>query len=143
MNSVLRGVGKELSMKAMRRAIVPVLLAIVGVAAIVEGVRYHSIAVLIEEEKQVTIDVPVLLPPGLPMGGPPLPDGSAMPEVPFGGPTSVKRTITQTDLVAHLISEPELTRDVSVGGVVRETSGEYAGKLKRTYSGKGPALCPT
>ena len=41
----------------------------------------------------------------------------------------------------EVLQEPEwvLVREVTVGGVTRLANGE----LKRTYSGKPPALCPT
>jgi hypothetical protein len=124
-------------MRAIRRAVLPLLLAIAGIAALVAGVGYHKIPVLVEKETTTTIDEQPMPLPGMLPGEPPPPDAPPM-------PPPIKRTITNIDLVPLTISEPELIRDVSVGGVVRETSGEYAGKLKRTYSGEaGPALCPT
>jgi hypothetical protein len=130
-------------MRAIRRAIVPVLLAIAGVAALVEGVRYHKIPVFVEKETTKTIDVPPMPFPGMLPGEPSPPDGSPQ-GMPFAAPQPTKQTITQIELATLTISEPELIRDVSVGGVVRETAGELAGQLKRTYSGEaGPALCPT
>lgn len=36
-------------------------------------------------------------------------------------------------------SEPRLVREVTIGGLARVKSG----MLKRTYTGSGPALCPT
>ncbi len=122
----------------IRRAIVPVALVIAGLAALVEGIWYHPIPVLVEKETTKTIDVPLPLPPGPALGG------SLLPGMPLGGPSVIKRTVTEIDLVSLIISEPEATRDVTVGGLERLASGENAGQLKRTYSGsKGPALCPT
>jgi hypothetical protein len=133
----------------VRRAVVPVLLLILALLAIVAGLRFHPIAVLAdvveEREMQKTIDVPLLLPPGLPMGDPSSPDGPPAPDaMPFGGPTSVKEVVTYFDKVTVVkpvkVWEPELTRAVTVGGVVRLASGA----LKRpSSSGKGPAVCPT
>ena len=117
----------------VRRAIVPALLAIAGVAALIKGALFHPISVFVEKETTTTIEVPLVLPPGPTAGDPASPGG------PFGGPTFIKKTITRIDLVPLILSEPDATRDVTVGGLVRLTSGE----LKRTYSGKGPALCPT
>ena len=121
----------------IRRALVPALLVIVGAAALVEGVRYHPISVLVEKETPTTIEVPLVLPPD------PTEGNSSSPGMPFGGPTFIKKTVTRIDLVAIILSEPDATRDVTVGGLVRLTSGDHAGELKRTYSGNGPALCPT
>jgi hypothetical protein len=123
---------------AVRRAIVPLILLIAGSLLFVAGVFHHPIPVLVEKEKTKKIDVTLPAPPGPPMNGR-LPRSMA-----FARPTVVKRTITTTELVALVISEPEATRDVTVGGLERLVSGEHAGELKRTYSGdKGPALCPT
>lgn len=36
-------------------------------------------------------------------------------------------------------SEPALIKEVSIGGVVLDTSG----KLRQTYTGKAPQACPT
>ena len=116
----------------IRRAVVPALLIIVGVAGLVEGISYHPIPVLVEKETKKTIDVPL---PARPC-------------------VSARHGLRQSDrhqengifteLIALVISEPDATRDVTVGGLVRLDSGEHAGELKRTYSGgKGPALCPT
>jgi hypothetical protein len=122
----------------VRRAIVPAALVIAGMAALVEGFWHHPIPVLVERETKKTIDVPLPLPPGPALGG------SFLPGMPFGGPSVVKKTITQIELAPLVISEPDATRDVTIGGLERLASGEQAGQLKRTYTGsKGPALCPT
>jgi hypothetical protein len=58
----------------------------------------------------------------------------------FGGPPQFrKQTVQNTEVVTISISEPELIRDVTVGGVVLNKSH----KIERTYSGKAPSLCPT
>ncbi len=116
----------------IRRAVLPVALMIVGVAGLVEGVSYHPIPVLVEKETKKTIDVPLPARPAFPRG------------MGFGRPTVIKRTVTLTEIFNLVVSEPDATRDVTVGGLVRLNSGEHAGELKRTYSGdKGPTLCPT
>jgi hypothetical protein len=122
----------------LRRAILPLALAIAGLAAIVEGVFYHSIRVLVETKTTKKIDVPLPTPPGLPL------NGRSTRGMAFSRPAVVKRTVTQTELLPLMISEPETTRDVTVGGLERLVAGEHAGELQRTYSGgKGSALCPT
>lgn len=122
-------------MRIVRRAVAPMLLTILGLAAIVWGALFHQIPVLAEKEKETTIEVPLALPPI------PGADGAAQPDgMPFGMPTFVKKTIKTMVEEKIVISEPRLILDVSVGGVIRTASGE----LKRTYSGDaGPALCPT
>ena len=130
----------------VRRAIVPSALAIAGLVLLVEGILHHPIHVLVEQKTTKTIDIPLSAPPDPSMNGsdspgrrPSFPRGMG-----FARPAVIKQTVTLTELVALVISEPDATRDVTVGGLVRLDSGEHAGKLQRTYSGdKGPALCPT
>ena len=119
----------------VRRAILPSLLVIGGLASLIYGAIFHSVPVLEERETKTTIDIPMAFPPEGPPGEVFPPGG-----VGFGEPPPVlKKVVTRIDLAAIVESEPELTRDVSVGGVALLDSGE----LKRTYSGKGPALCPS
>ena len=80
--------------------------------------------------------------PGGPASEPP--DGSAPPG--FGqGPSAdeaqgfMKKKITQQVLVHKMVSELNLNREVSFGGVA--LSGD--GTLLQTYSGRPPSLCPT
>jgi hypothetical protein len=119
----------------LRRACLPILLAVGGAAMLVYGVKCHLISVVEYRETKVTIDIP----------SPFLPDEqSPDPGAPqFGGPPPpIKQTVTQIDRITIIEHEPAVTRDVTVGGVVLLASGE----IKRTYdssSGKGPALCPT
>ncbi len=41
--------------------------------------------------------------------------------------------------MASVTTEPALIREVTIGGLVREASGQ----LKKTYSGQAPKACPT
>jgi len=43
------------------------------------------------------------------------------------------------DPAVRTASEPALIKEVSIGGVARDTSG----KLRQTYTGKPPQFCPT
>ena len=43
------------------------------------------------------------------------------------------------DLTILTASEPALIKEVSIGGVARDASGE----LRRTYTGQPPKFCPT
>jgi hypothetical protein len=124
----------------VRRAIVPVLLVIAGIVAIIEGVLYHPIPVFFETETTQTIEIPLVQPSSPPMDDPSAPPGMPGPNgMPMGAPTSIKQKVTRINRTDLVLTEPALTRDITVGGVVRTGMGE----LKRTYSGKGPALCPT
>jgi len=115
----------------VRRAILPALFLIGGVVAIVYGVSYHRVPVLVETESQTTMDAPLEIP--LP---PSFGDNS-----PFGGPPAVvKKTVTRIDRSIKVESEGTIVREVTVGGLALQDSGA----IKRTYTGdKGPALCPT
>jgi hypothetical protein len=118
--------------RILRRAIVPALLVILGLLAIAQGVLYHRIPVVVEEEIKTTIDLPLPTPPASP-------DANSS-SAPFVLPAMIKKTVTRIEKSTLIISEPELTRDLTIGGVVLLASGG----LKRTYSsGKGPASCPT
>ncbi|MGD0654008.1 MAG: hypothetical protein ABSA16_06655 [Thermoguttaceae bacterium] len=115
----------------VRRGILPGLLIIVGLASLNYGSRFHFVPVLTEQKTEVTIEIPDIS-PQIP---PPFPGDQQ-----FGGPPQIrKQTVQKTEEVAINISEPDLVRDVTVGGVVLNKSHE----LKRTYSGKAPSLCPT
>jgi hypothetical protein len=119
----------------VRRAILPALLVIGGLASLIYGAMFRSVPVLEERQTKTTIQIPMAFPPEGPPGEPFPPGGP-----PFGGPQPfLTKTVTRIDLVTVVESEPELIREVSVGGVALLDSGE----LKRTYSGKGPALCPS
>ena len=127
----------------VRRAFLPVALLSGGLASLIYGAKFHSVPVVEERETEMTIEIPLPLPPGGPFdggsrfAGPPSFPGAP----PFGGPPPfVKKTIKRIDTVTVDESELSLTREVTVGGVALLPSGE----IKRTYSGDaGPALCPT
>ena len=83
----------------VRRAVVPVLLVIAGVAALVDRRAVSSIPCcrsLVEQETKTTIDIPLALPPG-PMGDPPSPEAAAV-----SGRHAVRRpAVDQEDGHAH------------------------------------------
>jgi hypothetical protein len=122
----------------VRRAIVLVLLLSGGVASLIYGAMFHATAVVEKREKDVTIEVPLPLPPPRPFEG-----GS-----PFGRPgfrepvPMIKKTVKQSELVAVNELEPSLMREVTVGGVARQPSGEVK-RVENESGGEGPALCPT
>jgi hypothetical protein len=115
----------------IRRAVLPLLLLIGGIAAIVYGVMFHNVPVLEDHESEISIQVPATFSPGRP----PFPGMDMM----NGPPQFVKKTVRKKSEEAIKLAEPALIRDATIGGIVLND----AGKLKRTYSGKPPALCPT
>jgi len=94
---------------------------LIGTGALVYGVRWHSVAVLMEEE--------VVIPRFSPAGAPPYPFP--------GAPPSDFPPIV--NLVTLEESEPRVILEVTFGGVVRLPTGD----IKRTYTGPPPSLCPT
>lgn len=118
----------------IKRAIVPLLLLICGVASLIYGAKFHATPVVQQKEVEVPIAPSELFPPPL-FGEPPLPGEPA----PFGEPPPFLTQAKETILIAEDELEPAIIRDVTVGGLVLLASGE----LKRTYSGEAPSLCPT
>lgn len=115
----------------IRRAILPGILLITGFASLIYGAKYHIVPVLTEQKTESTIDIPVpfsQIPPPFP--------GAQQ----FDGPPQMRKQVVQrTEEITIKESEPALIREVTVGGVAYN---EFH-KLKRTYSGKAPSLCPT
>ncbi len=138
----------------LRRAILPVVMLAVGIAALVHGVAKHTAHVFEEQE----IEISLAPPPD--MGGPPGMDGlPGMPGMgdlpgmegmppglggldalsPFGAPPLELQKVKQKIFVGKDEREMAIVRDVTIGGLVLLESGE----LRRTYSGEPPSLCPT
>jgi hypothetical protein len=115
----------------IRRAIFPGILLIVGFASLMYGAKYHFVPVLTEQKTEMTIDIPVAF-SQIP---PPFPGAQQF----DGHPQTRKQVVQRTEEITIKESEPALIRDVTVGGVA---FNEFH-KLKRTYSGKAPSLCPT
>jgi hypothetical protein len=93
------------------RALLPVFLGVVGVVFLLYAVCFHRTPVLVAQT-----------PPA---------DQTAVTETPPAQPEEQTATIVE--------SEPDLVREVSVGGVTRLASGE----IKRTYTGAPEKACPT
>jgi len=92
------------------------LLVLAGMVLILYGVRYHRKTVLIPKEKEA---LPVQIPEAF------------LQEPPSPAPAP--------QFTPGVESEPQLIREVTVGGVTLSDAGE----IKRTYAGKPPSLCPT
>jgi hypothetical protein len=131
----------------VRRALLPLLMLLVGVAALVYGVKKHAAHVFVEKEIEINLAPPGFAGPGMPpgFGGPPGMGGApGFPGPPggmpaFAGPPPQLQKMKQKILVGNDEPETAIVRDVTIGGLVLLSSGE----LKRTYSGAPPSLCPT
>jgi hypothetical protein len=130
----------------LRRAVVPLLLVIAGIAAAVYGIKYHVTTVLEERTSEVKVEVPAAFLPNRPPGGGMGPMGG-LPDV-GGMPEMVEVTKTKISLEEIYLLDPAMIRDATIGGLRPariskngERKSEWA--LKRTYSGKPPSLCPT
>jgi hypothetical protein len=106
-------------MRAARlRAIVPILFLLAGAASIAMGVKFHATAVLAQVEQKT------------PAGEPPAWFRRGPAEV-------VAKQYIATWLQE---AEPQLIKEVTVGGVTLADGGE----VHRTYKGLDmPSLCPT
>ena len=92
------------------------LLLMAGLACVFYGARFHKKTVLMPQENEA---LPVQIPEAFLAEAP---SPAAPPQFTPGVET-----------------EPQLIREVTVGGVTRTDIGE----VKRTYSVKAPSLCPT
>jgi hypothetical protein len=142
----------------IQRAMLPVLLIAAGIGSVVYGAMHHTVPVVEEREEEIDIAPPTPFGPEFPgegpqMGGPPEfgppgfgPPGFGPPEFGppgfgppgFGPPSQLTKRKVKI-LVSEDEREPAIIREVTIGGVVLLGPG----KLKRTYSGKAPSLCPT
>jgi hypothetical protein len=112
--------GKSGRLKRLLRVLLIVLLCLVGTACVIHGAARH--------EREVLVDQKVEPPPGFGVPGP---------DAPFWAPRPPPVATTRTIGIGQ--SEPQIVRDITVGGLVRLETGE----LKRTYTGKAPSLCPS
>jgi hypothetical protein len=112
--------------KILKRIALPLLLLLAGSAALVRGWLFHQATVYEETEQEISIAIPnpFPAPPGQPS---------------FLPPEMMFQKVKEKLLVAREEPEWVLVREVTFGGVTRLANGQ----LKRTYSGKPPALCPT
>ena len=118
-----------------RRIVPPIILVSGGTILFAGGWALHSVPVLIETE--VTEPPRPQVPqPTSPLFGPRPWPGARPPRT-----MQPARLPPQKYKVLISVDEPErrLVKDVTVGGLSREDDG----RIRRTYSGEGPALCPT
>jgi hypothetical protein len=126
-----------------KRKIGLILLLLGGIGSLVYGSLFHAVTVEEEKQREISVAVPSPFgfgePParGAPQGNPgnPLENAPGPPD--FPGVRFEK--VTEKYFEAHEEPERAIVRDVTVGGVARLADGQ----LRRTYSGKGPSLCPS
>lgn len=118
---------------AIRRLVPPIILLALGAAAVYYGARLNAKTVEVQEEMTVKIPAPPQPKiPGMSMFG-----GSPRPQPPAPPPRKEKVWV---ELV---LSELDMVKDVTVGGLTLVRSGEDKGLIRRTYFGDMPSLCPT
>ena len=154
----------------LTRILTTVLLFLGGLGSILYGSLWHMATVEEDKTREISIAVPTLQgfneppsqhgqPPGS-MPGQPWNNGAAPDDVnPFGDgsqPSGMENPFEQpppmpsppglkyekvTEAYVETVEEPEwaIVREVTIGGIVRLADG----RLKRTYTGKPPSLCPT
>lgn len=117
---------------------IPTLLLVAGIASTIYGEWFHAQTVLEEREEEAEILIPLAGPAGW---GNQLPGEDQGPDriSPDGSQSFMKKKITRKLMVEKTVAEPDLCREVSIGGVRLLESGE----LQQTYSGRPPSLCPT
>jgi hypothetical protein len=151
----------------LKRITACTVLLLAGIGSVLYGSLFHVVAVEEEKEREVSILVPTMsgvdespaeqpgadaaAPPGsdeadpfhTPSGNEPQQGNSENPfdKPPLPPPMPGMKTEKVTEKYVESSEDPEwmIVRDVTVGGVVRLANGQ----LKRTYSGKPPALCPS
>ena len=112
----------------------PVVLVVLGAAAIVYGAVFHVLPVL---PAPATPSEPTVAPAPEPSAAPSLnaflglPGSVAAPKV--------REPVAKEAPAPIMESEPALVREVSVGGVTLSEAGD----IRRTYSEAPPAQCPT
>ncbi|MHC4738385.1 MAG: hypothetical protein ACYS9Y_05720 [Planctomycetota bacterium] len=99
--------------QSSRCIITPTILILAGLIMLTYAIAFNSVTVVAEKET----------------------DKTSVQTTPDDKPTS-----DQADSLQSLrLSEPQVVRDVTVGGLERLSTGV----LKRTYTGEPDALCPT
>jgi hypothetical protein len=118
----------------VKRLFAVIVLLTAGAASLLYGSLCHRVKVEVEKQREISIAVPAL--PGL--------EGMTFSRPGYAGPEGMPSGVKMekaTENYVEVEEEPEWTivRETTIGGVTRLANG----RLKRTYSGKPPALCPT
>jgi hypothetical protein len=113
------------------RTILSLFIALAGASLLTYGLAAHRTPVLMEQEvapsSEPAVDAPT---------EPDVPDSPFVERPPAPPPPPVAPEKTW---VATPESERRLVRDITFGGLTRLDDG----RIKRIFSGDGPALCPT
>ena len=112
----------------------PVVLVVLGAAAIVYGAAFHVLPV---HPAPATPSEPTAAPAPEPFAAPSPESFMGLPG--RAAPPKVQEPIAEKAPAPIMESEPALVREVSVGGVTLSEAGD----IRRTYSGAPPAQCPT
>ena len=98
------------SNETARCILAPALLILASLAMLIYGIAFNSVTILAEKETDKT-------------------STQTVPDDEFPS--------AQTENIQ--LSEPDITRDITVGGLVRLSTGV----IKRTYTGEPESFCPT
>ena len=143
----------------VKRFLAMVFLLLGGAGSLLYGSFCHRVTVEEDKQREISIAVPTMSefgdtsfePGGDTMAGDIDPfhtpsDGGDPSENPFENPPGPPvpfgmrfEKVTEKYVESSEEWEPTIVWEVTIGGVVRMANGP----LKRTYSGKPPALCPT
>jgi hypothetical protein len=124
----------------INRPLALILLSVVAAGMLLYGSFFHRIGVEVEKQREISIAVPnrsAMMERGWGRQGPggdPMQNASGPPV-----PDMKMETVTESYIESQSESEWTIVRETTIGGVARLANG----LLKRTYSGKPPALCPT
>ena len=139
----------------VKRIVTLIFLLAAAAGALLYGSLFHRVTIEVEKQREITIAIPTLLepgdmffqpqgfdvPPGFdgPQGMPPGDGHMQSPPPPPMMPGIKMETVTEKYVEAQEEPEYAMVFEVTIGGITRLANGQ----LKRTYSGKPPALCPT
>jgi len=123
----------------VKRIATLILLLAAGASSLLYGSLFHQMTVEVEKEREISIAIPTMSGPGgmsFEMPGMPLGDDPMqMPMV----PDVMMETVIEKYVESQKEPEWIIVYESTFGGIDRLANSQ----LKRTYSGKPPALCPT
>ena len=132
----------------VKRIVTLIFLLVAGAGSLLYGSLFHQMAVEVEKQREISIAIPTMAEPGEmsfdpqgfadPEGIPPDDDPMQDPPLPYMLPGIKMETVTEKYVETQEEPEWSLVWEVTIGGVTQLANGQ----LKRTYSGKPPALCP-
>jgi hypothetical protein len=125
----------------VKRIVTLILLLAAGAGSLLYGSLFHQMTVEEEKEREISIAIAIPTMPGpggMSFDQPGMPPGDDPMQMPM-----VSDVMMETVIEKYVESqkEPEwiIVYESTFGGIARLANSQ----LKRTYSGKPPALCPT